>query len=80
VRQGEKVRQQVFGILGRLDKLRASGRLGALMRSGLRHCENLAIIDAHAAGETEPVTVLRVGPDLLFGRLWKGAYATAERG
>jgi len=71
VRQGEKVRQQVFGTLGRLDELKASGRLEALIRSGLRHCENFAVIDAHAAGGTEPVTVLRIGPDLVFGRLWK---------
>ena len=71
VRQGEKVRQQVFGTLGRLDELKASGRLEALMRSGLRHCENLALIDAYAAGETQAVTVQRIGPDLVFGRLWK---------
>ena len=70
IRQGEKVRQQVFGTLGRLDELKASGRLDALMRSGLRHCERFAVIDAHAAGETEAVTVLRIGPDLVFGRLW----------
>jgi hypothetical protein len=43
----------------------------ALMRSGLRHCEKLAVIDAHDAGETEPVTVLRIGTELVFGRLWK---------
>ena len=71
IRQGEKVRQQVFGTLGRLDELKASGRLEALMRSGLRHCENFAVIDAHAAGETQAVTVLRIGPELVFGRLWK---------
>jgi transposase len=71
VRQGEKVRQQVFGTLGRLDELKASGRLEALIRSGLRHCEKLALIDAHAAGETQAVTVRRIGPDLVFGRLWK---------
>jgi transposase len=71
VRQGEKVRQQVFGTLGRLDELKASGRLEALIRSGLRHCENFALIDAHAAGETQAVTVLRIGADLVFGRLWK---------
>jgi len=71
IRQGEKVRQQVFGTLGRLDELKASGRLEALMRSGLRHCENLAVIDAYAAGETQAVTVQRIGPDLVFGRLWK---------
>ena len=71
IRQGEKVRQQVFGTLGRLDELKASGRLEALMRSGLRHCERFAVIDAHAGGETEAVTVLRIGPELVFGRLWK---------
>jgi transposase len=71
IREGEKVRQQVFGTLGRLDELKASGRLEALIRSGLRHCENFAVIDAHAAGETEAVRVLRIGPDLVFGRLWK---------
>jgi hypothetical protein len=53
LRQGEKVRQQVFGTLGRLDELKASGRLEALMRSGLRHCEKFAVIDARAAGETQ---------------------------
>jgi transposase len=71
IRQGDKVRQQVFGTLGRLDELKASGRLEALIRSGLRHCENFAVIDAHAAGETEAVTVQRIGPELVFGRLWK---------
>src|ERR1700746_1820252 len=71
VRQGEKVRQQVFGTWGRLDELKASGRLEALIRSGLRHCEKLALIDAHAAGETQAVTVQRIGPDPALGRLWK---------
>jgi len=71
VRQGEKVRQQVFGTLGRLDELKASGRLEALIRSAVRHCEKFALIDAHAAGETQAVTVQRIGPDLIFGRLWK---------
>src|ERR1700752_5530198 len=70
-RQGEKVRQQVFGTLGRLDELKASGRLEALIHSGLRHCEKFALIDAHAAGETQAVTVQRIGPDLVFGRVWK---------
>jgi hypothetical protein len=37
----------------------------------LRHCEKFAVIDAHAAGETEPVAVQRIGADLVFGRLWK---------
>src|ERR1700737_5090948 len=71
VREGKKVRQRVLGTLGRFDELKASGRLDALMRSGLPHCENFAVIDAHKAGETDPVSVRRIGPDLVFARLWK---------
>jgi hypothetical protein len=65
------VRQRVVTTVGRLDVLQTSGQLEALVRSGLRFCEKLAVIDAHAAGQTEPVQVLRVGPDLVFGRLWE---------
>ena len=71
VREGKKVLQRVLGTLGRFDELKASGRLDALLRSGLRHCENFAVLDAHKAGETEPVAVRRIGPDLVFARLWK---------
>jgi len=71
VRKGQKVRQQVIATLGRLDLLEASGQLERLMRSGLRHCERFALIDAHAAGAIEPVAIRRIGPDLVFARLWK---------
>jgi hypothetical protein len=72
IRRGEKVRQQVFWTLGRLDELKASGRLEALIRSGLRHCENIAVIDAHAAGKTEAMRVLRIGPELVLGAVVHG--------
>jgi hypothetical protein len=71
VRQGKKVRQQVIATLGRLDLLQQSGQLDRLMRSGVRHCEALAVLDAHGAGQMEPVWVQRIGPDLVFGRLWQ---------
>jgi hypothetical protein len=58
----------VFCTLGRFDELKASGRLDALIRSGLRHCEKFAVIDAHAAGETEPVAVRRIGAGNLVYR------------
>ena len=70
-RQGKKARQQVYATLGRLDELKASGQLEGLIRSGLRHCEKFILIDAHATGQTEPVTVLRIGAELVFGRLWQ---------
>jgi hypothetical protein len=71
VREGKKVRQQVIATLGRLDLLQQSGQLDRLMRSGVRQCEGLTVLDAHAAGQTQPVAVRRIGPDLVFGRLWQ---------
>ena len=71
VREGKNVRQQVIATLGRLDLLEASGQLERLMRSGLRHCQSLAVLDAHAAGEIQPVAIRRIGPELVFARLWK---------
>ena len=70
-RDGKTVRQQTLLSLGRLDVLQASGQLDALLRSGLRLCERLAVVDAHAAGQTEPVALRRIGPDLVFSRLWE---------
>jgi hypothetical protein len=70
-REQGQVRQRVLSTVGRLDALQASGQLDNLMRSGLRFCEKLAVLDAHAAGQTEPVRVQRVGPDLVFSRLWE---------
>jgi hypothetical protein len=70
-REGSQVHQRVLSTLGRLDVLQPTGQLEGLLRSGLRFCKKMAVIDAHAAGHTEPVAVQRVGPDLVFGRLWE---------
>jgi Transposase DDE domain len=70
-RERGHVHQRVLSTLGRLDALQSAGQLDALMRSGLRFCEKLAVLDAHAAGQTQPVQVQRVGPDLVLGRLWE---------
>jgi hypothetical protein len=70
-RQGRQVHQRVLTTLGRLDTLQNAGQLDALMRSGLRFCQKLAVLDAHAAGQTEAAQFQRVGPDLVFGRLWE---------
>jgi hypothetical protein len=80
-RDGGQVHQRVLSTVGRLEALQASGQLEALLRSGLRFCQKLTVIDAHAAGQTEPVAVSRVGPDLVFGRLWEqlGMVPTIQR-
>jgi transposase len=71
VRVNGKVRQEIIATLGRLDLLQASGQLDRLLRSGLRYCEQIRVIDAHAAGQTKPVAIRKIGPELVFGRLWK---------
>ena len=71
VRVEGKVRQEIIGTLGRLDVLQESGQLDRLLRSGLRYCRQVKVLDAHAAGETEPVSILKIGPELVFGRLWQ---------
>ncbi len=73
-REKGQVHQRVLSTVGRLDALQASGQLETLMRSGLRFCEKLAVLDAHAAGQTEPVQIQRVGPDLVFSRLWENLH------
>jgi transposase len=70
-RDGGRVRQQVLSTLGRLDVLQATGQLDRLLRSGLRHCDTIRVLDAHAAGETGAVSIRSLGPDLVFGRLWE---------
>ncbi len=70
-RQDQRVQQRVLATLGRLDVLQSTGQFDALLRSGLRFSQKLAVIDAHAAGKTEPVGIQHIGPDLVFSRLWK---------
>ncbi len=68
-REGGKVRQRTLMTVGRLDVLQASGQMDALIRSGMRFCEKLAVIDAAESGAGG--TTFRIGPDLVFGRLWE---------
>ena len=51
------------------------------MRSAARLSEALLVLDAHGAGETPVVTSERVGPALIFERLWQetGCQAVVQR-
>jgi hypothetical protein len=71
-REGGKVCQRVLLTLGELSALRAGGQIEGLMRSGLRFCERLAVIDAQRR-DGEGANVVRIGPHLVFGRLWEGS-------
>lgn len=69
VRVGKKVRQQVIATLGRLDLLKESGGIDALMRSMERFSDTFA-----ALGAREDVTGSEgqsIGPALVMERLWR---------
>jgi len=66
-----KIRQRVIGTLGRLDRLRESGDLGRLLSSLSRYAEQTAVLTAHQRGELAEARTRRIGPDLVFGRLWE---------
>jgi transposase len=66
-----KVKQRVLSRLGRLDQLQASGQLDALVQSLGRFSEKLSILGAHARGEGVVARSHRIGPDLIFERIWQ---------
>jgi len=66
-----KVKQRVLFRLGRLDQLLAEGRLDALVQSLGRFSEKLAVLGAQARGESVLARSSRIGPALIFQRLWE---------
>jgi len=71
VRLDGKVKQRVLFRLGRLDELLASGQLDSLIQSLGRFSQKLALLGAHARGESVTTRSARIGPTLLFERLWQ---------
>lgn len=66
-----KVRQRVLATLGRLDRLQQSGALDSFLESAARFSESLMVISAHRRGELPQLDNRRIGPALIFERLWK---------
>src|SRR5512135_2477591 len=64
-------RQRVIATLGRLDQLQQSGRLNALLASGARLSQSVLLLSAHAQGQLPTITSRRIGPALIFERLWQ---------
>jgi len=69
-RVGDQVRQQVIATLGRLDELTASGQLERLLRSGARFAAQALVLEAARAAPSLAVSVRRIGPGVVFERLW----------
>ena len=64
-------RQRVMATIGRIEELRESGELDSLLASGARFSQTAIALDAHSKGEAPTVNSSRIGPSLVFGRLWE---------
>ncbi|MBI5024863.1 MAG: IS1634 family transposase [Candidatus Omnitrophica bacterium] len=68
-REQGHVRQRVIGTIGRVEELSARGQVDQLLRSLAKYSER-AILLLAGAGDPE-AEVKKVGPGLIFGRLWE---------
>lgn len=66
-----RVKQRVIATLGRLDVLQKSGQLDALLASCARFAEHSAVLTAHRQGRIAAAEKVRIGPVLVFERLWQ---------
>jgi hypothetical protein len=66
-----RTRQRVVATLGRLDQLQQDGRLDSLLASGARLSQSVLLLSAHAQGQLPTITTRRIGPALIFQRLWQ---------
>jgi hypothetical protein len=69
--EGGRTRQRVIATLGRLDRLIESGELDGLIESAARFSESLMVLSARSRGTAPEVATRKIGPDLVFGRLWR---------
>jgi transposase len=63
-------RQRVIATVGRLDQLQQSGQLDGLLQSGAKFAEAVMVLSAHPRGDVPAIRHGRIGPALIFGRLW----------
>ena len=56
--------------MGRLDQLQQSGQLEGLLQSGAKFAEAMLVLTAHRKGQAPSIRHRRIGPALVFGRLW----------
>jgi len=68
--EGGGARQRVMATLGRLEELKVSGELDNLLRSGARFSESVMVLGAHSKGAAPALASRRMGPSLVFERLW----------
>lgn len=70
-REGKRTVQRALYTLGRVDKLMASGATDTLLRSLARFGQQVKLVDGYQTGRLEAGVMRQMGPDLVFGRLWR---------
>jgi len=70
-RLDRRVRQRVIATLGRLDVLQGTGQLDALLASCAQFAMHSAVLSAHRQGRVSAAGKVRIGPPLVFERLWE---------
>ena len=70
-RVGDRVKQRVIATLGRLDRLRESGQLDAMLSSCARFSEHAAVISALREKSVRAQATVHIGPPLVFERIWQ---------
>lgn len=81
-REGGRTKQRIIKTLGRKDAVLASGGLERLAASVARYAERALVLSQIDRGNADGLVCRRIGPPLLFGRLWQGeraAFAAAGR-
>jgi len=64
-------KQQVIASLGRMDKLTETGQLDGLTCRLAKLCNDVQVVSAHRQGSIRSAGVRRLGPALVFERLWQ---------
>ena len=69
-REGKKTLQRVIATVGRLDRLRQQGEIEPLVRSLSRFSGKVLLV---LSGQSDDLhaTAKKIGPALIFERLWK---------
>ena len=64
-------KQGVIATLGRWGRLPETGYFDAMLASGAKFAESVMVLSVHRQDQTLTTTTRRMGPALLFERLWQ---------
>src|SRR6202162_1737414 len=70
-REGGRHVQRVIKALGRRDAVENSDLLDGLIASAARHSRRSIVLSSFYRGELAEIRRRSVGPDLVFGHLWR---------